>query len=54
MFGRVLVLFIIMFTIVLVPAQINEVQRLMTIRSRYRRIEYKSIDVSHIVVTGSV
>lgn len=53
-FGRVLVLFIIMFTIVLIPAQINELQRLMRIRSRYRRIEYKSIDVRHIVVTGSV
>jgi len=26
----------------------------MSIRSRYRRIEYKSIDVRHIVVTGSV
>ena len=44
-FGRVIVLFIIFFTVVLVPAQTNELLRLMQIRSRYRRTEYKSIDV---------
>jgi Ion channel len=53
-FGRVIVLFIILFTIVLIPAQTNELLRLIQIRSRYRRIEYKSVDVRHIVVTGSV
>lgn len=53
-FGRVIVLCIILFTIVVIPAQTNELLRLMQIRSRYRRIEYKSVDVRHIVVTGSV
>jgi hypothetical protein len=53
-FGRIIVLFIIIFTIVLIPAQTNELLRLIQIRSRYRRIEYKSVDVRHIVVTGSV
>jgi hypothetical protein len=53
-FGRVIVLFIIFFTIVLIPAQTNELLRLMQIRSRYRRTEYKSIDIRHLVVCGSV
>jgi Ion channel len=53
-FGRVVVLFIIFFTIVLIPAQTNELLRLMQIRSRFRRIEYKSLDMRHIVVCGYV
>lgn len=53
-FGRVIVLFIILFTIVLIPAQTNELLRLMQIRSRYRRIEYKTVDVRHLVVTGTI
>jgi hypothetical protein len=53
-FGRIIVLFIIFFTIVLIPAQTNELLRLMSIRSRFRRIEYKSADVRHIVIAGSI
>jgi hypothetical protein len=53
-FGRVIVLFIIFFTIVLIPAQTNELLRLMQIRSRFRRIEYKSLDMRHVVVCGYV
>lgn len=53
-FGRVIVLFIIFFTIVLIPAQTNELLRLMQIRSRYRRTEYKSLDMRHVVVCGYV
>ena len=52
--GKIIVLFIIFFTIVLIPKQTNELLRLMTIRSRYRRNDYKSVDVRHILVTGSV
>lgn len=44
-FGRVVVLIIIFLTIVLIPAQTNELLRLMSIRSRFRRTEYKSLDV---------
>jgi hypothetical protein len=53
-FGRVVVLIIIFLTIVLIPAQTNELLRLMSIRSRFRRTEYKSLDVQHIVICGSV
>lgn len=53
-FGRVIVLFIILITIVLIPAQTNELLRLMQIRSRYRRTEYKSLDMRHVVVCGYV
>ena len=53
-FGRVIVLFIIFFTIVLIPAQTNELLRLMQIRSRLRRIDYKSLDMRHVVVCGYV
>lgn len=53
-FGRVIVLIIIFLTIVLIPAQTNELLRLMSIRSRFRRTEYKSLDIQHIVICGSV
>lgn len=52
--GKIIVLFIIIFTIVLIPKQTNELLRLMSIRSRYRRNDYKSTDVRHILVTGSI
>lgn len=52
--GKIIVLFIILFTIVLIPKQTNELLRLMNIRSRYRRNDYKAVDVRHILVTGSL
>lgn len=53
-FGRTIVLFIIIFTIILIPQQTNELLRLMNLQSRYRRTSYKSVEVKHILVTGSV
>jgi len=45
---------IIVFTIVIVPAQSGELLRLMTLYSRYRRLSFKSSDLHHIVVIGSI
>lgn len=53
-FGMFIVLFIIIFTIVLIPYETNELLRLMNLQSKYRRTSYKSVEVKHIVVTGSV
>eukprot|EP00347_Sterkiella_histriomuscorum_P022282 403331035 len=53
-FGRIIVMFIIIFTIILIPQQTNELLRLMNLQSRYRRTAYKSVEVKHILVTGSL
>lgn len=53
-FGKVIVMFIIIFTIILIPQQTNELLRLMNLQSKYRRTAYKSVEVKHILVTGSI
>lgn len=52
--GKLLVIFLVILTIVLVPKQTNELLRLMNLQSRYRRTAYKSVEVRHIMVTGYV
>ena len=52
--GKFVVVFIVIFTIVLIPKQTNELLRLMSLQSRYRRTAYKSVEVRHILVTGYV
>lgn len=52
--GEMIVIIIILLTIIIIPQQTNELLRLMNLQSRYRRTTYKSVDVRHIIVTGSV
>ena len=52
--SKCIVMFIIVFTIFFIPKQTNELLRLMSLQSRYRRLQYKHTEVRHICVTGYV
>ena len=53
--GRVLVMFVIVCTIVLIPKQLNELLRLISLHSVYARKKYKSnSEITHLVITGHV
>jgi len=53
--GRVAVILLILFTIVLIPMQTNDLIRLMGLQSYYARVIYKyNSEVPHLLVTGYV
>ncbi len=54
-FGRMFITGIIVFMIIMIPKQTNELLRLMSMQSVYQRNNYKAIsDTIHLVVTGDV
>lgn len=52
--GQVMSIMVIGATIVIVPQQTTELLRLISMQSKYRRIDYKGADVQHVVVTGYI
>lgn len=52
--GKLIIICIILITIVIVPKQIDDLMRLISMQSPYKKNTYKSIEVRHIVVTGYV
>lgn len=47
-------LLLIWITIILMPTQTSDLLRLMRMQSKYKRIDYKSTEIRHVVVTGYI
>lgn len=52
--GQMTVVLLLLVTLILVPRSTNELLRLMAMQSMYRRLYYKSPEMKHLIVSGTI
>jgi hypothetical protein len=52
--GQLLVVLFLLMTLILVPKSTNELLRLMEMQSRFRRLNFKSQEMRHLIVSGTI